>query len=450
MYARALTALCFSFALVGCSDEPVFEYDSRPIELQRAPTAPGGQAQGATLARVKVGSDTPLLLVDTGSLLSSLRRGVCPSATAEPASYEGDIQLLGAGDTSTPVRAWFRGVTLFDLCAGAVGDADTQVAGVLGGDILHNFSLSFTLPRDPDQPSSMASMTLYSNLPATDSDLAANGYAVVKFSLRGANATATASGSGQPGASSSRVVMRACGNPPVFVADGPEQTCKTGEVEVQAAGSNLLLALSTGHGPLVLSASAWRRLGGQVPSPLGAGEAALYSPLAANPIPAHWATVSRLALVNGDSGDAWPGACAELARARRIEWTLANQDNGTCFQPCDVSSGVALPAAAYLEIGSDLPAAIVSDTSDLISNLNEDFPSGAQVDGVIGTEALAGIRIEIDNVSQPQGRLVAACEPGADRQTCWAAPTCLGLSGSDQTHTCFGLSSRGLAPACPQ
>jgi hypothetical protein len=139
-----------------------------------------------------------------------------------------------------------------------------------------------------------------------------------------------------------------------------------------------------------------------------------------------------------------------LARGRRIEWTLANQDNGACFQPCDVSAGVALPAAPYLEIGSDLHAAIVSDTSEIISNLNADFPSGAQVDGVIGAETLAGIRFEIDYVSQPQGRLVAFCDPGVDRQTCWASPLCLGLSGAGQTHRCFGLPPRGLAPACPQ
>jgi len=93
-------------------------------------------------------------------------------------------------------------------------------------------------------------------------------------------------------------------------------------------------------------------------------------------------TVSRLALVDGDSGDAWPGACAELARGRRIEWTLANQKNGGCFQPCDVSGGVPCRLPPISRIGSDLPAAIVSDTSDLISNINEDFPSGAQVDGV--------------------------------------------------------------------
>ena len=447
MSARPLNVLSLALAIAGCSEEPVFEYDSRPIDLQRAPVDSGGSAMGATLAKVAVGSDSPWLLIDTGSLLSSLRRGVCPLPTPEPVAYTGDIQLLAVSNANAPLRASFRGITLFDICAGAVGDANTQVAGVLGGDVLRNFSLAFSLPRDPNQP---ATTTIYSDLPASDSDLAADGYAVMRFSLRGSTTTATTSGNGLPGLPSSRVMMRACANPPAFAPDGPAQTCNTGDVEVQAAGTNLLLALSTGHGPLILSASAWRRLGGLVPAPLGAGEPSLYSPMVADPIPAHWATASRLALVDGDSGDAWPGACAELARGRRIEWTLVNQNNGGCFQPCDVSGGVAYPAAAYLEIGSDLPAAIISDTSDLINNLNEDFPSGAQVDGVIGAETLAGTSFEIDYVSQPQGRLVVACDSGADRQTCWAAPRCLGLSGSGQTHMCFGLPPLGLAPACPQ
>ena len=450
MFARLFTTLSLVFAFAGCSEGPVFEYDSLPIDLQRAPTAPGGPALGATLARVQTGSGTPSLVIDTGSLLSILSRGDCPSPTTEPTAYAGDIQLLAASDSGAPLRASFRGVTLLDLCAGAVGDAATQVVGVLGGDILHNFSVAFALPRVAAEPNEPATITIYIDLPASDSDLAANGYAVMRFGLRGSTAAATASGNGLPGLPSSRVVLRVCADPPAFSPDGPAQSCKTGEVEVQASGTNLLLALSTGHGPLVLSASAWQRLGGQVPAPLGAGEPALYSPLATDPIPAHWVTVSRLALVDGDSGDAWPGACAELARGRRIEWTLANQSNGGCFQPCDVSAGVALPAAAYLEIGSDLPAAIVSDTSDLISNLNEDFPSGAQVDGVIGAETLAGTSFEIDYVSQPQGRWVAACLPGADRQTCWASPRCYGLSSSGQKQMCFGLPPLGLAPNCPQ
>jgi len=446
MFAPRFTAFPFLVALAGCGGDAVFEYDSRPIELQRAPTALGGPALGAALARVKVGAENPWLLVETGSLLSSLSRGACPAPLAEPVVYTGDMQVLGASDNSWPLRASFRDVTLFDLCAGAVGDANTRVAGILGGDILHNLSLAFSLPRD----ATPATMTIYSSLPATDSDLAADGYAVIKFTLRGNTTTATESGSGLSGLPASRVVLRACGNPAAFDPYGPEQICKAGDIEGQSSGANLLLALSTGHGPLVLSASAWQRLGGQIPMPLGQGEPALFSPLVADPLPAHWVTLPRLALVDGDSGDLWPGACAELARGRRIEWTLANQDSGACFQPCDVSGGNALPAAARVEIGTDLAAAIVSDTSDLISNLNADLPLGAQVDGVIGTEALAGLRIEIDYVSQPQGRLVVACDAGVDRQTCWAAPRCLGVTGAGQTHTCFSLPPRGRAPNCPQ
>jgi hypothetical protein len=441
MLARSIGFFSLLVTAAACSDGPTFEYDSQPIELQRAPTAPGGPSLGAALAKVRVGADTPLMLVDTGAMLSSLRRGTCPVVASEPGTYTGDIELLAAGDPRAPLRASFRGVTLFDMCPGAVGDANTQAVGVLGGDILRHFSLAFTQP---------AAMRIYSHLPASDSDLAANGYSVIKFSLRGGTAVTTASQSARPALPASRVVLQACGDPSAFAPDGPEQTCKTGEVDLRASGKSLLLALSTGHGPLVLSASAWQRLGGQVPAPLGEGEPPLYSPLSTDPIPAHWVTVSRLALVDGDSGDVWPGACAELARARRIEWTLAHQGQGGCFQACDVSNGAALRAAAYLELGSDLPAAVVSDTSAIVSNLNQDFPSGAQVDGLIGMQALAGVHFEIDYASQSQGRLVTGCEPGADRQSCWTAPRCLEPSKADKNHPCFGIQPQGLAPVCPK
>jgi hypothetical protein len=390
------------------------------------------------------------MLVDTGFMLSSLRRGACPVSASEPGTYTGNIELLAASNGRAPLRASFRGVTLFDLCPGAVGDANTQAVGVLGGDILHNFSLAFVLPRDDADTENPATMRIYDHLPASDSDLAANGYSVIKFSLRGATASTSASQSARPALPASRVVLQACGDPSAFAPDGPEQTCKTGELDRQASGRNLLLALSTGHGPLVLSASAWQRLGGQVSAPLGEGEPPLYSPFSTDPIPAHWVTVSRLALVDGDSGDVWPGACAELARARRIEWTLAHQGQGGCFQACDVSSGSALRAAAYLELGSELPAAVVSDTSTIVSNLNQDFPSGAQVDGLIGMQALAGVHFEIDYASQSQGRLVTGCDPGADRQSCWTAPRCLEPSKADKNHPCFGLQLQGLAPVCPK
>lgn len=437
----AMMAVCWVLA-TSCGDGASFEYDSHAILLRNSP--------GATLAKVAVESDTPLLLVDTGYPLSALHRGPCPAVTPEPGTFRGDIDLVGAADQGNPVRARFHGITLFDICPGAVGDTATQPVGVLGGDVLSNFSVAFSLPRVANDPNSPTSMTLFDSLPAGEDDLTDEGYSVIHFDLRGGGATATSSQASRASLPASRVVLRACGQPVAFSPESEMQTCGEGEVEVKASGANLLLMLSTGHGPLVLSASAWQRLSGLTAAP-EAGEPMLYSPLVSDPVPAHWVTVPRLALVDGDTGeDSWHGACAELARARRIEWTTAHLDQpGACFQPCDVSGNKALAAVAYLEIGPDLSAAVVSDTSDLIRGLNQDFPAAPQVDGIIGAGTLAGTSFEIDYVSNP-ARLVSSCEFGSDRQRCWAPPRCEGLSGKKQKHNCFGLKDRGYAPACPK
>jgi hypothetical protein len=450
MNARILASLMvLGGTAVACGDSPTFEYDSQSILLRRAPASPGNTAPGATLAKVAVGAELSPLLVDTAYPLSALHRGACPAIAADPASYRGDIELLGEGKQGNSVRARFRGVTLFDLCPGAVGDGNEHPVGVLGGDLLSNFSMAFSLPRI-DGETQTATMTIFDSLPADDGDLTADGYSVIHFNLRGGGATSTGSQASRSSLPASRVVLRACGQPVAFSPEGEVQTCGEGEVGVKSTGANLLLMVSTGHGPLVLSASAWQRLGGQSVIP-EAGEPMLSSPLVSDPIPAHWVSVSRLALVDGDSGDnAWPGACAELARARRIEWTTRHLDQpSACFQRCDASGNKALPAAAYLEIGSDLPAAVVSDTSALVRGLNQDFPSAPQVDGIIGAGTLAGTSFEIDYVSRP-ARFVVSCLPGADRQTCWAPPRCVGLGGKDQTHDCFGLKDRGYAPVCPK
>jgi hypothetical protein len=442
----ATTIVCVGMA-GGCSDGPSFEYDSQAIGLRQMAVSP--VSAGATLAKVMVESGVSPLLVDTGYPLSALHRGVCPAATPEPGTYDGDIDLVGEVSQGDPVRARFHNVTLFDLCPGAVGDENP--VGVLGGDLLSNFSVAFSLPRPEGEVAKAASMTLFDSLPAGDSDLAADGYSVLHFTLRGGGATSTDSQASRPSLPASRVVLRACGQPVSFSREDPMQTCAKGEVEAKSSGANLLLMLSTGHGPLVLSTSAWQRLSGETAAPQ-AGEPPLTSPLVSGPVPAHWVSVSRLALVDQNPGDSneWPGACAELARARRIEWTTAHLDqSGACFQPCDVSGSKALPAAAYLELGANLTAAVVSDTSELIRGLNQDFPAAPQVDGIIGAGTLAGTSFEVDYVSQP-ARLVTSCLPGADRQTCWSPARCVGLDKGDQPHSCFGIKDkdRRFAPAC--
>ncbi len=443
---RRLLLVSALFA-AACGDAPIYESDARPIQLAHAPVSSGGAAQGALLAKFRAGASTPWLLVDTGYTMSGLNPGACPMA--EPRAHTDTLEVLDAVLPTAPLRAVFRDVRLWDLCAGPAGDANTQVGGVLGNDLLSHYSLALRLPSDAGQS---PTMTLYTTLPASESRLAEDGYAVIGFLSRGSAELVSASGAGLGSVSGTRPVVRTCAAPREFASDEVEEICEKGEANLRASGANLLLGISTGHGPLVLSASAWARITGQAAVAPDGSEPPLYSPLVSEPVPAHWVTLPRLALMDrGDSDDDWPGACVELARSRRIEWTLANQATGACYQPCDSDGSLARTSLAYLELGGALAAAVVSDTSDLMRTLNVDVPPGAQIDGLIGAAALAGTRLEIDYPSGPDGRLTAVCESGADRKACYAAPRCPRLSGSGQSHACFGLPPQSeLAPVCPK
>jgi hypothetical protein len=147
--------------------------------------------------------------------------------------------------------------------------------------------------------------------------------------------------------------------------------------------------------------------------------------------------------------DTWLGACAELGRSRRIEWTLANQANGACFERCDADGNKAAYSAPYLELGDGILTAIIDETSDLFLSLNLDAPPAARVDGMVGAGTLAGTTIEIDYLGNPQGRFIAECEPGRTRAQCFAAPGCPPLSNSGQKHRCFGLpEAKPYQPVC--
>ena len=153
-----------------------------------------------------------------------------------------------------------------------------------------------------------------------------------------------------------------------------------------------------------------------------------------------------LAVFQGTVDNGWSGPCAELARARRVEWVLANQDAGACFQPCDASGSQAMATRSYVELGGALELAVISETSEVIRSLNVDAPPKPQIDGIIGAGTLAGTRLRLDYTAQPQGRVIATCEDGSTRDQCWAAPSCL---AAGQPHLCFGQLDQTWAPVCP-
>jgi hypothetical protein len=215
---------------------------------------------------------------------------------------------------------------------------------------------------------------------------------------------------------------------------------------VKASGQSLLLALGTGEGPLILGQTAWARIAARMPLAPGAGTAGeLYSSFSATATPALFFTLPSLTLLQGSTDSAWLGACAELARARRIEWVLANQDQGACFQPCDVSDGHAITTRPYADLGGPLVVAVVDESSAIMQSLSVDLGGKPQIDGIVGAATLAGTRLRVD---YPSSRVVVSCIDANSRQGCFAAPPCPGLSSQGQTHVCFGDQPRGYAPVC--
>jgi hypothetical protein len=402
---------------------------------------------GGLFARTRIQGQEVPLAIDTAFPTSSLAKAVCPQTNLSNWDYTGTLDVWDGMVTPAARRASFRNVGLFNLCPGAIGDATIQPSAVLGGSLLHGFSVQLELPRET---TASASMTLWPIAPvATDEWYADHATVSLRFDLRGAASLTRDQGKHIVTLPNTRVVLGACLAPDAFSPSDPRTTCPAGMALQNSSGIDALLVVSTGTGPLVLSETTFSRIATRLSIAMDEGRAGeLLLPLSSSPVPAHFFHLPRLALLTSRTSDSWQGTCAELARARRIERVLTHQDAGACFERCDASGSQAVQSAPYLELGGEILTAVISDTSDLMRSLNIDAPTNARVDGILGAGTLAGTNIEIDYLSKPQSRFIASCADESDRSECFASPACPGLSEPGQTHRCFGLTERGYAPVC--
>jgi hypothetical protein len=240
----------------------------------------------------------------------------------------------------------------------------------------------------------------------------------------------------------------------------------------QTSGVDLSLMIDTGVGPLVLSASAWARVVAAAAQSLPTALALplppavpptpppppLYVATWPTPIPVLlWATIPRFVLINLEAGpDNDPGPCVELGRARRTEivshGSVQKPPVDYCGALCDRdpnNMGEAANSAAYLEIGGQIPVAVLADSDLFLQGLRFDvLPEGPELDGLVGANALGRSRLELDYPSSPS-RAVFSCETDAPRDACWAAARCPQLPDpSSPPHYCFGLGPHRLPASC--
>jgi hypothetical protein len=479
---RLTAAVLCAVALAGCDDDCCTP-DAFPIALERAPLGNGVAGGGALLALATAPGapvDTNLpMLVDTGT---PVMIWAAPAA-GDLQTTSGGFDLYGADATPPPppLRAQFRGLDVLPLPLHPVGDPTVTPVGILGANLLLGYSVEFRFGAlCADGVSTTCSwMTLWPQLDADASFLEDAGYAVLYFTLFGGGEV-TANGDadflglrGPLQVPPTRVVLRACAAPSAFlpsdatpgVAPSPA-CCTAADAIAQSSGVDLSLLVDTGVGPLVLSQSAWTRVAAAALASSGAAPPApTSSPLLVAtwpvPIDATWSTIPRYALVNLEAGtNLDPGPCVELARSRRTEivsyQTVMNPSLATpvppvCGAPCDVDptqTGEAQNSAAYLEIGGDVPVAIIADDEPFLQALQFDvLPEGPQIDGLVGAGALGRARLELDYISSPT-RAVFSCEEDAPRSVCWSASRCPQLPDHDHQHLCFDLPAHGLPATC--
>jgi hypothetical protein len=469
-------------AALGCN-ENYFTVDQQPIPLTRAPLG-DGTTEGALLARAQPpGGGTPFpMVVDTGTPVTIIGATSPGSGTLTIAQRGFDLldpTWQATANQPVSVRARFRDLGLFSLQLGPVGSATTLPGGILGGDVMRSFSmeLRFEAPCDvagvaaadagtPDAGAAAAgpgcsSVTFWNHQGASLGFLEDAGYAVVRFSPFGGGETTANSEpdflglQGPVTLPPTRIVLRACAAPRVFVPTEPrEQCCARGDEFTRATGADLSLLLATGVGPMVLSQSAWKRVAALLPTAPAMASAPLLVATWPTQIAASWTTMPRYALVDGfdppATGD--EGPCVDLGRARRIEWTNVQTANmqvahpavAACVQPCDTDPNEpneALSSAAYIELGGAIPVAVIDDAEPFLQALRFDIrPEGPDIDGLVGATALGAARLELDYLSD-QPRAIFSCEPTATRDACYTAARCPRLPDSDHLHLCFGLGA---------
>lgn len=180
-----------------------------------------------------------------------------------------------------------------------------------------------------------------------------------------------------------------------------------------ARGVNALFVLSTAIGPSLMSVTAYERYREldplTIPGLETLTEHTVYLP--SGPVTGLSAALPSIALVS-NSGSNPRAPCRQMWASH----LLAERDcrlSDDC--PCTSSNFCGVPAMVELEPAGGIPVLIVSDSNPTLHALRTELrPDRPEVDGILGTDALEALELDID---YGHDRLLARC---VDRTTCGA------------------------------
>ncbi len=200
------------------------------------------------------------------------------------------------------------------------------------------------------------------------------------------------------------------------------------EIPQGQRGTNLLLVASTAIGPTLLSETAYRNY--QLAHPVEAALETLPTAeywLPSGLISGRLGKLTNLTLAAESSEGR--GACRE-AFAHHLLFNRTCNDADDC--PCIDAGNCGAPALLELAPTNGLRVLIVPDDNATLQGLRTELrPDQAEVDGVLGTEALRNVELDID---YPHGRVLARCVDTNDA-TCKTRPT-LSTTGARADIAC--------------
>lgn len=218
-----------------------------------------------------------------------------------------------------------------------------------------------------------------------------------------------------------RITLQAC------LAPDPDAN-----VPQSRRGTDALLVVSTGVGTSILGATAYARY--QLAHPSAPALADLPDGgvvLASGPIAGKLATLPSLALVAQTSA-------AQRAPCRQVfaHHLLAARDcTDTDDCPCeDGTTMCGVPAIAEVAPATPIAVLVVPDDDPTLIALRTELrPDEPEVDGILGTDVLRALELDID---YPGDRVLARC--AGDPTTCQVRPELYQAADRDHVNECMG------------
>ena len=434
--ASFVAAFLAALATAGCSliTDPFatndFSGDPYPIAVE----LDSGALRLSTREVGEISESRPTLL-DVMAPFSIIDRGEDSVARVETLA----ISLLSSGPAGLVARARLEGsfIELHPCAAGtasadglcSVGGAGTaaSVELTIGADLLAGDALRLDLAQ--------RRMFLLPDIAGFDSQRSDACDAIFAQPFRGGG-TLIVGGTELPFVGR-RVLVSACAAPvpvPRGVFPLPEASVASEAGELgprsvpQKRGVDLLLVTSTSFGITVLSEAAYRRY---LLAEQGFSEDQIVAHLAAlptsslsilsGPISGRLTSLPSLALVGKSTQR---GACGDIYAHRYL--TRGGVDEGRYLSPCSPRT-LACPcdrlpcgAPAAIEISEAVDVLVIADGDPLLTGLRTELrPDQAEVDGVIGTDLLARLTVDID---YPNNRVLMRCAGDLFGPSCMTRP----------------------------